>query len=91
MYERINAHNDLELKHFPRRGYRIGIDVSIWFHHAAFTKGGENPELRGLFFKLVFLGVSKLPDFFLKLLLRSYSKTAHCPCVRARWETETQS
>ncbi|KIM45153.1 hypothetical protein M413DRAFT_441836 [Hebeloma cylindrosporum] len=41
------------------RAYRIGIDASIWFHHAAFSKGGENPELRGLFFKLVFL--AKLP------------------------------
>jgi Holliday junction resolvase YEN1 len=39
-----------------RRAYRIGIDVSIWFHHAVFSKGGENPELRNLFFRLLFLG-----------------------------------
>lgn len=89
MYGHIGAENDLKLKQFPRRGYRIGIDVSIWFHHAAFSKGGENPELRGLFFKLVFLGVSKLPDFLFKLIPSSYSKTTHCPCVRARWEIET--
>ena len=35
-----------------RRAYRIGIDASIWYKHAAFSKGGENPELRLLFFRL---------------------------------------
>ncbi|KII83853.1 hypothetical protein PLICRDRAFT_147946 [Plicaturopsis crispa FD-325 SS-3] len=34
-----------------RRGYRIGIDASIWFFHAAHGKEGENPELRTLFFR----------------------------------------
>jgi Holliday junction resolvase YEN1 len=38
--------------------------VSIWFHHAAFSKGGENPELRGLFFRLVFLGALTFIDSF---------------------------
>jgi holliday junction resolvase YEN1 len=33
------------------RGYRIGIDASIWFFHAAYGKEGENPELRTLFFR----------------------------------------
>ncbi|EJD52511.1 PIN domain-like protein, partial [Auricularia subglabra TFB-10046 SS5] len=41
------------------RGFRIGIDASIWFFHAqvfngkAFSKGdvGENPEIRTLFFR----------------------------------------
>src|SRR5258708_4570081 len=33
----LTAHN--------RRAYRIGVDVSIWFHHAAFSKKGENAEL----------------------------------------------
>ncbi|KDR75394.1 hypothetical protein GALMADRAFT_249443 [Galerina marginata CBS 339.88] len=42
-----------------RRGYRIGVDASIWFHHASFSKGGENPEMRGLFFRLIFF--AKLP------------------------------
>ncbi|KAH9009129.1 hypothetical protein EDB84DRAFT_1446468 [Lactarius hengduanensis] len=27
------------------RGFRIGIDASIWFFHAAHGRGGENPEL----------------------------------------------
>ncbi|KAG2065223.1 hypothetical protein BDR04DRAFT_1060871 [Suillus decipiens] len=34
-----------------RRGFRIGIDASIWFFHAAYGKEGENPELRTLFFR----------------------------------------
>ncbi|KAJ3722658.1 hypothetical protein C8R42DRAFT_667502 [Lentinula raphanica] len=33
------------------RGYRIGIDASIWFFHAEYGKEGENPELRTLFFR----------------------------------------
>ncbi|KAL6308878.1 PIN domain-like protein, partial [Sparassis latifolia] len=33
------------------RGFRVGIDASIWFFHAAYGKEGENPELRTLFFK----------------------------------------
>jgi holliday junction resolvase YEN1 len=35
----------------PLRGFRIGIDASIWFFHAAYGKEGENPELRTLFFR----------------------------------------
>ena len=35
-----------------KRAYRIGIDASIWYKHASFSKGGENPELRLLFFRL---------------------------------------
>jgi Holliday junction resolvase YEN1 len=33
------------------RGFRIGIDASIWFFHAAHGREGENPELRTLFFR----------------------------------------
>ncbi|KAH8084922.1 hypothetical protein BXZ70DRAFT_567030 [Cristinia sonorae] len=33
------------------RGFRIGIDASIWFYHAAYGREGENPELRTLFFR----------------------------------------
>ncbi|CCM02117.1 uncharacterized protein FIBRA_04194 [Fibroporia radiculosa] len=33
------------------RGFRVGIDASIWFFHAAYGREGENPELRTLFFK----------------------------------------
>ncbi|KAF8422836.1 PIN domain-like protein, partial [Boletus edulis BED1] len=34
-----------------QRGFRIGIDASIWFFHAAYGREGENPELRTLFFR----------------------------------------
>jgi Holliday junction resolvase YEN1 len=34
-----------------KRGYRVGIDASIWFFHAAYGKEGENPELRTMFFR----------------------------------------
>lgn len=33
------------------RALRVGIDASIWFFHSGFSKGGENPELRMLFFR----------------------------------------
>ncbi|KAK0191500.1 hypothetical protein F5146DRAFT_1049037 [Armillaria mellea] len=33
------------------RGYRLGIDASIWFFHADYGKEGENPQLRTLFFR----------------------------------------
>ncbi|EED81098.1 predicted protein, partial [Postia placenta Mad-698-R] len=33
------------------RGFRVGIDASIWFYHATYGREGENPELRTLFFK----------------------------------------
>lgn len=33
------------------RGFRLGIDASIWFYHAAYGREGENPELRTLFFR----------------------------------------
>ncbi|KAJ3565362.1 hypothetical protein NP233_g7681 [Leucocoprinus birnbaumii] len=33
------------------RGYRVGIDASIWFFHAEYGKEGENPVLRTLFFR----------------------------------------
>ncbi|KAG8829240.1 hypothetical protein FRC17_006912 [Serendipita sp. 399] len=35
----------LSTKH-NKRGYRIGIDASIWFFHAHSSREGENPELR---------------------------------------------
>lgn len=41
------------------RAFRIGIDASIWFKHAQFSKAGDNPELRLLFFRLKEL--AKLP------------------------------
>ncbi|KAF9228062.1 hypothetical protein BS17DRAFT_772950 [Gyrodon lividus] len=47
-----------------QRGFRIGIDASIWFFHAAYGKEGENPELRTLFFRCCrLLQVPLLPLF----------------------------
>ena len=34
-----------------KRGFRVGIDASIWFYHAKYGREGENPELRTLFFR----------------------------------------
>jgi holliday junction resolvase YEN1 len=34
-----------------KRGYRLGIDTSIWFLHAQYGQGGKNPDLRLLFFR----------------------------------------
>ncbi|KAJ7074330.1 hypothetical protein C8F01DRAFT_19426 [Mycena amicta] len=34
-----------------KRGFRVGIDASIWFFHAEYGKEGENPELRTMFFR----------------------------------------
>ncbi|TFK69797.1 hypothetical protein BDN72DRAFT_819685 [Pluteus cervinus] len=33
------------------RGFRIGIDASIWLFHAEYGREGENPELRTIFFR----------------------------------------
>ncbi|KAG8809586.1 hypothetical protein FRC19_005144, partial [Serendipita sp. 401] len=53
----------LSTKH-GKRGYRIGIDASIWFFHAHSSREGENPELRMLFFRLArFLALPLLPLF----------------------------
>jgi holliday junction resolvase YEN1 len=41
------------------RGFRVGIDASIWFVHSKWGKEGENPELRTIFFRLTRL--LKLP------------------------------
>ncbi|KAI5990448.1 hypothetical protein EDD15DRAFT_2280291 [Pisolithus albus] len=47
-----------------RRGFRIGIDASIWFFHAAYGREGENPELRTLFFRCCRLLQSPLLPLF---------------------------
>ncbi|KAG8936112.1 hypothetical protein FRC02_004430 [Tulasnella sp. 418] len=48
-----------------KRGFRVGIDASIWFYHATYGREGENPELRTLFFRLARL----LQDPFLPLFV----------------------
>lgn len=52
--------NGFEANPSNKYAYRIGIDASIWYSHAAHScKEGENPELRLLFFRLRHL--AKLP------------------------------
>ncbi|KAG2036965.1 PIN domain-like protein, partial [Suillus americanus] len=48
-----------EKNHSGIRAFRIGIDASIWYQHCVHSKGGENPELRLLFFRLCSL--ARLP------------------------------
>ncbi|KDR78909.1 hypothetical protein GALMADRAFT_64217 [Galerina marginata CBS 339.88] len=38
-----------------KRGFRIGVDASIWFFHAECGREGENPVLRTLFFRCAIL------------------------------------
>lgn len=58
-----------EPNHGGNRGFRVGIDASIWFFHAQVFKGmqadvGENPELRTLFFRCAkLMGTPLLPLF----------------------------
>ena len=35
------------------RGYRVGIDASLWFFHSEWGREGENPQLRTLLFRCV--------------------------------------
>ncbi|KAH8102504.1 hypothetical protein BXZ70DRAFT_928765 [Cristinia sonorae] len=36
-----------------KRAFRLGIDISIWYEHAQFAKGGANPDIRLLFYRLL--------------------------------------
>ncbi|KAG4305630.1 hypothetical protein PORY_001186 [Pneumocystis oryctolagi] len=48
------------------RGFRVGIDTSIWLYQVRAGQGGQNPELRTLYFRLCrlrYLGI--LPIFVL--------------------------
>ena len=40
-----------EANPYGQRGFRLGIDISIWFFHAEYGREGENPGLRMLFFR----------------------------------------
>jgi Holliday junction resolvase YEN1 len=53
-----------DANHSGLRGYRVGIDASIWFFHANGGREGENPELRTLFFKCVKLTTSPFLPLF---------------------------
>ncbi|KIY65929.1 hypothetical protein CYLTODRAFT_423912, partial [Cylindrobasidium torrendii FP15055 ss-10] len=63
---RVQSITALALSKFDteNKGFRLGIDASIWFFHAEYGKEGENPELRTLFFRCgQFLNSSILPLF----------------------------
>lgn len=47
------------------KGFRLGIDASIWFFHADYGKEGENPELRTLFFRCKTLLESTIIPLFI--------------------------
>lgn len=51
--------NGFEKNTSQTRAYRIGIDASLWFKHAYWSKEGENPQIRMLFFRIV--QIAKLP------------------------------
>ncbi|EJU00525.1 PIN domain-like protein, partial [Dacryopinax primogenitus] len=58
-----------------KRAYRIGIDASIWFFHANGGQGGENPELRTLYFRCCrLLSLPILPLFVFDGALRPSQK-----------------
>ena len=42
----------------------MGIDASLWYAHAAFAKGGENPDLRLLFFRCLQLAKLAIVPYF---------------------------
>ncbi|THH33505.1 hypothetical protein EUX98_g629 [Antrodiella citrinella] len=42
-----------------RRAFKLGIDASLWYQHASACKGGVNPEIRLLYFRL--LNLMELP------------------------------
>ena len=47
-----------------RRAYRLGIDASLWYAHAACAKGGENPQLRLLYFRCLKLAKLAIVPYF---------------------------
>ncbi|KZO91641.1 hypothetical protein CALVIDRAFT_505443 [Calocera viscosa TUFC12733] len=58
-----------------KRAYRVGIDASIWFFHANGGQGGENPELRTLYFRCCrLLALPVLPLFVFDGPLRPSQK-----------------
>jgi Holliday junction resolvase YEN1 len=71
------------------RGFRIGIDASIWFYHAAYGREGENPELRTLFFRCSrLLGVPLLPLFVFDGPKRPSMKRNKKISGKAHWLTD---
>ncbi|KAH9856385.1 hypothetical protein C2E23DRAFT_516389 [Lenzites betulinus] len=47
----LSVEDGFEANPDGKRGFRVGIDASIWFYHATYGREGENPELRTLFFR----------------------------------------
>ena len=71
------------------RGFRVGIDASIWFYHAAYGREGENPELRTLFFRCSrLLGIPLLPLFVFDGPKRPSMKRNKKISGKAHWLTD---
>ena len=71
------------------RGLRIGVDVNIWFYHATCGRGGENPELRTLFFRCSrLLGIPLLPLFVFDGPKRPSMKRNKKISGKAHWLTD---
>ncbi|KAI0056173.1 PIN domain-like protein, partial [Artomyces pyxidatus] len=51
-FDHLAVADGFESNQSGKRAYRIGVDASLWFAHASFGKGGTNPELRLLFYRL---------------------------------------
>ncbi|KAI0669291.1 PIN domain-like protein [Trametes maxima] len=69
-------------------GLRIGIDVSLWFYHASQGRGGENPELRTLFFRCTrLMSMPFLPLFLFDGPGRPKIKRGKHTMGRSHWLT----
>jgi hypothetical protein len=49
----LSVVDGFEVNNNGLRGYRVGIDASIWFFHSEWSREGENPQLRNLLFRLI--------------------------------------
>ena len=73
----------------PTRGFRIGIDASIWFVHSNYGKEGENPELRTIFFRLTrLLKLPFLPLFVFDGPMRPAMKRGKMIDTKPHWMIE---
>lgn len=60
----LSVTEGFEPNHGGRRGFRVGVDASIWFFHSRSSIEGENPELRMMMFRCIkLMGMPFLPLF----------------------------
>ena len=71
------------------RGFRVGIDASIWFVHSKWGREGENPELRTIFFRLTrLLRLPFLPLFVFDGPMRPAVKRGKSIDGKPHWMVE---